>query len=79
MIVGGKVTEGHAVLSAKVDVVKDDFIKTHGKIIKLQAQKVDMKDVGAPQECGIQFEGKALIEEGDTLIFYKEEITQKKI
>ncbi len=79
MIVGGKVTEGHAVLNSKVDVVKDDFIKTRGKIVKLQAQKVDMKDVGVGQECGMQYEGKALIEEGDTLIFYKEEITQKKI
>lgn len=79
MVIGGRVASGKAVLGVKADVMRENEKKSSGKIIKLQINKVDVNEVGQGHECGIQYEGKPIILEGDTLELYREEVTQKKL
>ena len=79
MVVGGRVTEGMATLGAKAEVSRKDLKIGQGKIIKLQSNKIDVKDLEQGKECGIQFEGKPIIEIGDVLECYKEESHEQKI
>jgi translation initiation factor IF-2 len=78
-IVGGKVLDGVVRNNSFVDVKRgDDFIVT-GKITQLQAGKQDVKEVEQDIECGVKYEGKPLILEGDILCFYQEEKIIDKI
>lgn len=79
MIVGGTVTEGKALVQTKVDIMRGEKKVGLGTIAKLQTNKVDVNEVTQGHECGIQYAGKATIQEGDVLEIYKEEITQKKL
>jgi translation initiation factor IF-2 len=72
-IVGGKVIEGIAKNNTFVEVIRDDNFITLGKITQLQSAKQDVKEVEKGIECGVKFEGKPIIEEGDILKFYEEE------
>jgi translation initiation factor IF-2 len=72
-IVGGKIIEGKVEKESFVEVERDSEIIDKGKIARLQAGKQDVKVVEEGQECGLQYEGKPIIREGDILIFYKEE------
>lgn len=72
-IVGGKVLDGVVRNQSFVEVKRnDDFIEL-GKITQLQSAKQDVKEVEQDQECGLRYEGKPVIEEGDILNFYQEE------
>ncbi len=78
-IVGGKVTKGKITPDAKVDVIRDDQKISSGKITELQANKVNVNDASLGQECGIKFIGRPIIQEGDFLEFYTEEIKKKEL
>lgn len=72
-IVGGKVVKGVIENDVFVEIIRDDSFIVLGRISQLQAGKQDVKEVEKGIECGIKFEGKPFIEEGDILRFYKEE------
>ncbi len=72
-IVGGKVVDGLIKNESFVEVIRDDSFITLGKITQLQSAKQDVREVEKGEECGIKFEGKPVIEEGDILRFYQEE------
>ncbi len=72
-IIGGKVLEGKIELNSNAEVFKNKEFKASGKITKLQSGKQDVTEVGENEECGMQFEGEPVIEEGDILEFHKEE------
>jgi translation initiation factor IF-2 len=72
-IIGGRIIEGRAENEARIEVLRGQDMITEGKITKLQSGKQDVGYVENGQECGIQFEGKPLIQTGDILVFYKEE------
>lgn len=78
-IVGGKVIEGKIEADSIIEVIRDKQVIETGKLIKLQAAKQDVKLCEKNQECGIQYEGKPVIKEGDILQCYKEEKIIKKI
>jgi translation initiation factor IF-2 len=78
-ILGGKVLDADIESEANIEVVRDKEIIATGKMKKLQAGKQNVTIVEADQECGIEYEGKPIIEEGDILNFYKEEQIKKKI
>jgi translation initiation factor IF-2 len=78
-IVGGKVTKGKILPDAKINVIRDDEIIASGQITQLQVNKVDVNEAIVGQECGIKYEGKPIIQEGDFLEVYKEEVKKKKI
>lgn len=78
-IVGGKIIEGKIENNVMVEVYRAKELITTGRISKLQAGKQDVNEVNENEECGIQFEGKPVIEEGDILHFYKEENIIKRL
>jgi translation initiation factor IF-2 len=50
-----------------------------GKLASLQTGKQTTNEVHEGTECGVQFEGKLKVEEGDVLEAYKEETKEKKL
>ncbi len=71
-ILGGKVLDGLIENDSLIEVIRDKNIVTRGKLIKLQSGKQDVSFVESG-ECGIKYEGKPLIIEGDILEIFKEE------
>lgn len=78
-IVGGKIIDGKIKIDNLIEVVRDDKIIENGKLIKLQSGKQDVNFIDENIECGLQYEGKPIIKEGDILQFYKEEKIVKNI
>lgn len=76
-ILGGKVLEGDIKQDSKIEVVRDNEVIDHGKLVELKCGKEDVSNVEKDQECGIKYEGKPVIEEGDILQCY-EEIKKEK-
>jgi translation initiation factor IF-2 len=74
MIVGGKVTAGKVVANSLVEVSRNDQVIGRGKLANLQQNKIDTDEVKEGMECGITFDGETKIKDGDTLIFFKEEV-----
>lgn len=72
-IVGGKVLEGEIENNAMVEIWRHEAFVDKGKISKLQSGKQDVNSVEQGKECGINYEGRPIIEVGDTFLFYKEE------
>ncbi len=79
MVVGGKVTTGKIVKGEKLEIVRDKQVIGSGSLTQLQQDKQEAKEVKEGRECGITFEGKEKIQEGDVLVCYKEEEIKRKI
>ncbi len=73
MIVGGRVEEGHIVPTDTVIIVRDSKAVASGKVKRIESGKQQTERVSSGQECGLGFEGKAIIEEGDMIEFYIDE------
>jgi translation initiation factor IF-2 len=71
-IVGGKVLDGQAKNNVRVEIMREKIMVAQGKVTKLQAGKMDTPFVEKDQECGMQYEGKPVIQEGDILQFFEE-------
>ncbi|MBT4722750.1 GTP-binding protein, partial [Candidatus Falkowbacteria bacterium] len=76
-VLGGKVADGKIEAGSLCAVLRKDQFITSGKINKLQVGKEEIKDVVKGQECGLEFEGQALIEVGDVLDIYREREVEK--
>lgn len=72
-IIGGRVLDGYARLDSFIEVKREGEIIATGKLARLQSGKQDVKQVETNEECGILFEGKPLIMEGDILQVYHED------
>jgi len=80
-IIGGRVTEGEIKKGALIEVFRPSRDAGEGteekigqgKMINLQRNKKNAALISKGEECGILFEGDAIIEEGDILLFYTEE------
>ena len=66
-IIGGKVIEGSINLGRKVEIRRKNIFVGEGKIVNLQAGKVDVKEVEAPDECGMLIDSVASVKKGDEL------------
>ncbi|MBU1019447.1 translation initiation factor IF-2 [Patescibacteria group bacterium] len=73
MIIGCKVTEGIFEKDANLRVSRGEEQLGEGKIIALKVVSEDVTQVEAGNECGIKFDSKVKLEEGDVLEAYKEE------
>jgi translation initiation factor IF-2 len=78
LVVGGRVLKGIAEIDATARVMRDEQVIGEGKIARLQSGRNDVNDVQQGAECGIEFEGKTKIEEGDVLDLYKEEVKKRE-
>lgn len=72
-IVGGKVLDGVVRNNSFVEVMRGEDFIVMGKITELQEAKQSVKEVAKDEECGLKYEGKPFIQEGDILNFYQEE------
>ncbi len=77
MIVGGQVTSGKAVKDSLIRVRRGEAVVATGRLTQLQSQKREVNEVAGGAECGIKYEGPPVIQVGDLLEFYQEEIRQK--
>lgn len=77
-IVGGRVLDEKIEKDSKVEIVRDKEIIDSGEMVKLQSGKQEVDYVEEGNDCGIEYNGKEKIEEGDILQTYKEvEIIEK--
>ncbi len=79
MIVGGRVEMGKLQKDCKVRVKRNKEIIGKGALSHLQTGKQEVKEIPEGTECGVQFDGKLRLEEGDILEAYKEEKKEKKL
>ncbi|MBU2542655.1 translation initiation factor IF-2 [Patescibacteria group bacterium] len=79
MTVGGRVTEGKITAGVKVRVKRKGEQIDEGMVSKCQVGQQNMNEVPAGTECGVRYEGREKIEEGDVLEFYREDSKAKKI
>ncbi len=79
MVIGGKITAGKVVKGAKADVLRKKELIATGEVSELQTGKQIVTEAIEGQECGINFIGEPVIQEGDILMIYQEEKIIKKI
>jgi translation initiation factor IF-2 len=79
MTVGARIEYGKAVQNALARVKRSGQIIGKGKISECQTGKQKTKEVPSGTECGLRFEGKTRIEEGDVVEFYTEESKVRKL
>lgn len=79
MTIGGRVEDGKVVKGCFARVKRDKEIVGEGKITTCQTGKQEVKEVPSGTECGLRFEGKIKIEEGDVLELYSVESKARKI
>jgi len=79
MIVGGRITQGKAVKGVEIEIKRDGEIIGKGQLVNLQQNKENAEEVRQGNECGITFSGETKIQEGDTLIIFKEEEKKRKL
>ncbi len=78
-IVGGKVIHGTVKRGSKVTVLRGEEEIGGGKINALQQNKKEVDFVSKGSECGVLYEGDALIQRGDIIEAYLEEKTKKEL
>ena len=78
-ILGGKIIEGKAEKKSLVDIYRDKEFIGSGELIGLQSGKQDVNICETDEECGLQFKGSGIIQEGDVLHFHKQEKIISKI
>ncbi len=66
-IIGGKVLEGDIKLGKKIEIRRRGILVGDGKIVNLQMNKMDAKEVPAGNECGLLVDSLATIKIGDEL------------
>lgn len=66
-IVGGKVLSGSLVLGAQVKIIRREEEIGHGKIISIQSQKANVKEIVDGNEFGSQIQSKIEIASGDII------------
>ena len=79
MVVGCKITEGKAESNAKVRIKRGEESLPEGQLAGLKLVNEDVKEIEKGNDCGIRFKGKAKLEEGDVLEFYKKELKHKTL
>lgn len=66
-VVGGRVVEGEIKMGKRVEIRRRGMLIGEGKIINLQMNKIDAKEVPSGNECGLLMDSLATIKVGDEL------------
>ncbi|OGD69056.1 translation initiation factor IF-2 [Candidatus Campbellbacteria bacterium RIFCSPLOWO2_01_FULL_34_15] len=69
-VIGGKVTEGAISVNANIKISRRDFELEKGKILGLQTQKIEVKEVREGDEFGSMIEAKKDLAPGDYIEAY---------
>src|SRR3989339_280666 len=79
MTVGGRVETGKVFKDSLVRVEREGVEMGIGKISQIKLGQQDLKEATEGTECGLRYEGKVKIEEGDIIDVYKEDTKEKKL
>lgn len=79
MVVGGKITEGVIQKKAKVRVMREGEQIGEGTIAGLKLVNEDVDELSKGDECGVRYQGKVLLQDGDVLEAWKEEKKMKTL
>ncbi len=79
MVVGCKISDGKAESNTMARLIRDKKEIGEGKITGLKLVNEDVKEIEKGSECGIRYQGKLRLEEGDVLEFYKQETRHKTL
>jgi translation initiation factor IF-2 len=79
MIVGAKVESGKVEKGSLLEIIRKGEKIGEGMVKELQSNKKSASDVKKGNDAGITFEGNIIIEEGDVLRAYKNEMEKRKI
>jgi translation initiation factor IF-2 len=78
-VAGGRVDQGKIPAGAFVRVYRNREYVADGKIVSTQMGQAVVKEVPAGHECGIKYEGKEPLQEGDVLEAYTKEEHKRKV
>lgn len=78
-IVGGRVEEGVIRKGAAMEIKRAKEIVGSGNIIGLQREKRETEEVGKGAEFGMMAETKTVIQEGDVIEVFQEEVTKRTL
>ncbi|MCX8513521.1 MAG: hypothetical protein ORN26_00390 [Candidatus Pacebacteria bacterium] len=67
-VIGGEVMEGIIKVGAIFKLLRRDFEIGTGKIANLQSMKIDVKEIQAGSQCGMEVEFKLDIVAGDIIV-----------
>lgn len=67
-VIGGKILSGKIKNKSELTIVRNDKEMGFGRLMNLQCQKQDVREVNAGEECGMLFESETTIEVGDKLV-----------
>jgi translation initiation factor IF-2 len=79
MVVGGKITEGVIQKKAKLRVMRDGAQIGEGNLAGLKLVNEDVDELSKGDECGVRYQGKITLQEGDILEAWKEEKKMKTL
>lgn len=79
MVVGGKIIEGVIQKRGKLRVMRDGVQIGEGNIGGLKLVNEDVEELSKGDECGLRYQGKILLQEGDVLEAWKEEKKMKTL
>lgn len=72
-IIGGRVEDGKLIKGSRVRVKRENVIMGEGKVAECKIGQAAVNEVGQGTECGMKFEGKVKVEEGDVFeVFFQE-------
>lgn len=78
-IIGGKVISGKVENETKARITRSGKEIDQGKIIQLQSEKKNVREVLKDSECGLKIRSQSTIQEGDVLEVYREELKSRKL
>jgi translation initiation factor IF-2 len=70
-VIGGNVFEGKICLKNSVNIIRRDYELGQGKIVGLQSNKVNTKEINEGSDCGLEVETSIDISAGDILEAYQ--------
>jgi translation initiation factor IF-2 len=79
MTVGAKILEGKIIKDAKVKIKRKGSYVGEGIITQCKSGPQDVSEVLKDTECGLRYEGRDIIEEGDVLEAYTEHSKSKEL
>ncbi len=79
MILGANVVEGYFDRNCRVKISRGTEVLGEGKLTRLQIGKQEVPKAESGQEFGMNFEGKVVLQVGDTVESFREEKKQRTI
>ncbi len=78
-ILGGRVEKGEVIKGVSAEVWREGEKTAEGKIINVKKDEKDMEKIREKEEFGMLLESKERVQEGDSVVLFKEEKLKKRL